>query len=522
MVAANKYFEKVKEDGKKVAEGLLKFASAASLFLELLGPVLLAGPFGAKAKLWGWAGKRGIPAIAAAVAGVVTNINEFFDTFNKILGTAEAGDTAPPLAQADKLATAVFDSMGKVLGAFTNFSKVPKVIESFEGLNSTLEKFGTLGSVLKFLTDPVAQFQAITLQPVFDAVKEVLQYRDDFRAKKKEYTEAVQNCVSKVIDYNRCQSNEAAAGDKDCYPPAGSRGVPVGKPGGAPASTGNGVASDPNDIIGPTGFGPQGYLSANRTLPYEIDFENVPSATASAQNVTVTQHLSSGLDYSTFQLGSITFGDHVIQVPVGLTSFTTQVDDTAQNGVLVNISASFDASTGTAKWIFNSIDPKTGDLPNGLNGFLPPDTNPPLGEGAVTYAIQPRGSDTTGTALIAQATVVFDDNAPINTAAILNTIDAGAPASAVSPLPATEPSPSFTVTWSGTDDANGTPGSGIASYNVFVSDNGAPTPCSSRTRPPPLPPSPAWPATPTPSIPSRSTTSATCSPRPRRHRRRRL
>ena len=51
----------------------------------------------------------------------------------------------------------------------------------------------------------------------------------------------------------------------------------------------------------------------------------------------------------------------------------------------------------------------------------------------------------------------------------LVTIDAGAPTSSVAALPATEDSTTFTVSWSGQDDAGG---SGIASYDVYVSDNG--------------------------------------------------
>ncbi len=44
------------------------------------------------------------------------------------------------------------------------------------------------------------------------------------------------------------------------------------------------------------------------------------------------------------------------------------------------------------------------------------------------------------------------------------------PASTVKPLPATITTPTFTVSWSGSDGA----GSGIASYNVFVATNGGP------------------------------------------------
>ena len=52
----------------------------------------------------------------------------------------------------------------------------------------------------------------------------------------------------------------------------------------------------------------------------------------------------------------------------------------------------------------------------------------------------------------------------------LVTIDAGPPTSTISSLPTTT-SPTFTVNWSGTDVAGG---SGIASYNIYVSDDGGP------------------------------------------------
>ena len=39
-------------------------------------------------------------------------------------------------------------------------------------------------------------------------------------------------------------------------------------------------SADPNDLSGPAGFGPQGFLTPDRTLPYRVDFENIPTATA--------------------------------------------------------------------------------------------------------------------------------------------------------------------------------------------------------------------------------------------------
>ena len=54
---------------------------------------------------------------------------------------------------------------------------------------------------------------------------------------------------------------------------------------------------------------------------------------------------------------------------------------------------------------------------------------------------------------------------------IFNTIDAGAPSSEVLALPDTTESLSFTVNWSGSDDAGG---SGIKSYSIYYADNGDP------------------------------------------------
>jgi hypothetical protein len=205
---------------------------------------------------------------------------------------------------------------------------------------------------------------------------------------------------------------------------------------------------------------------------YTINFENEPTATAPAQTVSVTEQLDPNLDWSTFQLGDIGFGDTVVSVPAGHTSFSTRVDATATLGVYVDIKASFNLQTGQVTWTFTSLDPQTLDLPaNPLAGFLPPNANAPAGQGFVNYTVNPKPALTSGTRINAQATVVFDTNAPINTALRYNTVDSGAPSSSVSALPATETTPSFTINWSGQDD---TGGSGIASYTVYVSDNGGP------------------------------------------------
>jgi RHS repeat-associated protein len=230
---------------------------------------------------------------------------------------------------------------------------------------------------------------------------------------------------------------------------------------------------DPNGIAGPAGFGPQGFVPQAQLFPYRIDFANEASASAPAQQVVITQKLNSNLDLSTFELGEFSFGGQIFSVPAGRQFYQTRIDDRAARGVFVDVTASLDVSTAAVTWTFTSIDPTTLDQPVGniLEGFLPPDTKPPVGEGWVSYTIKAKSGLTTGTQVNAQASVVFDTNAPMSTPVALNTIDSGAPSSSVSALPAAEAKPTFTVTWLGTDDSGG---SGIAFFNVFVSDDHGP------------------------------------------------
>ncbi len=124
--------------------------------------------------------------------------------------------------------------------------------------------------------------------------------------------------------------------------------------------------------------------------------------------------LSPNLDWSTFQLGAIDFGSTVVNVPAGRTSYTTTIDATATLGLFVDVTAGINLSTGKVTWTFTSIDPATLDLTsNPFAGFLPPDETQPQGEGSVSYTIKPKANLASGSAVSAQATVVFDKNCHI-------------------------------------------------------------------------------------------------------------
>jgi hypothetical protein len=229
---------------------------------------------------------------------------------------------------------------------------------------------------------------------------------------------------------------------------------------------------DPNDINGPTGYGAEKWVNAIEPLDYTIRFENVATASAPAKIVTVTQQLDADLDWRSFRLDSFSWGDIYISVPKNSAFFSQRIDVRNQYGVYVDVSASIDIRTGIAKWELRAIDPTTGDIPlDPTKGFLPPNDpeNKGIGEGAVAYHINAKAGATTGSTVDAQASIVFDNNEPIETPKIFNTLDVDLPASTVTVLQPQSNDPNFQLSWTGSDDASG---SGIYGYAVYVSANG--------------------------------------------------
>ncbi len=260
--------------------------------------------------------------------------------------------------------------------------------------------------------------------------------------------------------------------------------------GSSSSSSGSTAGSyDPNSLSGPSGYGSSHFVSgATQTaFPYQIDFENSSTATAPAQQVTITDQLDPNLDLSTFQLTGIGWGDTVLTIPPGTQDYQTTVSMT-YDGVTFNVlvNATLDYTTRQLIVTFQSINPATSLPPSVLAGFLPPEDGTGRGEGYVSYLIAPNAGLATGTQITNVASIVFDGNTPIATDQVddedpsqgisttkqaLITIDNTKPTSTMTPLPSTETSTSFTVSWSGSDAAGS---SGVGKYNVYVSDNGGP------------------------------------------------
>src|ERR1035438_2631268 len=204
-------------------------------------------------------------------------------------------------------------------------------------------------------------------------------------------------------------------------------------------------------------------------MTYDVAFENQATASLPAAQVVITDQLdATKVDLTTVTLGSFAFGTNIITLPSKTTDYNSTFS--VNSSLSVRMQGSLNSDTGLLKWTFTSIDPTTGLPPSDPTvGFLPPDTDGIKGQGAVHFTVMPKSTDTTGTQITNQASVVFDVNAPILTPTWLNTIDVTRPTSAVATLPATETAATFPVSWTGSDV-----GSGIASYTVYVSDNSGP------------------------------------------------
>lgn len=226
---------------------------------------------------------------------------------------------------------------------------------------------------------------------------------------------------------------------------------------------------DPNEIVGPVGYGEPRWMSSDDTLSYRIFFENIAEASAPAQQVRVTSKLDPNVEPRSFRLGDFGWGGLVFSPPADSLYYRDKLDLTDSHGFLVDVFAGIDVNTSEVFWLLTTLDPATGDQPLDVDaGFLPPNIDGTEGQGFVDYRIRPGQGAATGTIVEAKATIFFDTNAPIDTPVWSNRIDAAPPTSALTAQP-TARAGTYQVTWSGADDAEGT---GVASYDVYVSRNG--------------------------------------------------
>ncbi len=176
---------------------------------------------------------------------------------------------------------------------------------------------------------------------------------------------------------------------------------------------------DPNEMVGPAGLGDpetERYVKPGEWMTYTVYFENRADATAAAQEVRVANPLSEYLDWSTFEMGEIAFGN---QIDLGLSGRRGGTSEAVMKGTntLVRTQLTLDDTTGTAEWYLRIVDPTTatGWPEDVFAGFLPPNDETFRGEGHLTYRVKVREDAPHGVRIANSASIVFDYNEPIET-----------------------------------------------------------------------------------------------------------
>jgi hypothetical protein len=251
--------------------------------------------------------------------------------------------------------------------------------------------------------------------------------------------------------------------------------IPLPMPPGTRRTSGGSIApevADVNNKLTSIGTGTLHHILFDGTIEYTIRFENKSTASASAQYIQIEDLLNENLDITTFELKEIALGDNQIDIPENHSYYHTRLDlRPSGKDILVDIEAGINHNSRLARWIFSAIDPKTGEQSEDpLNGFLPPNDFENTGEGFVRFQIKPKSDIESGTILNNMATIIFDRNEPVDTPIAYNTIDLSIPESRVE-LVCAPKNFAIPIRWGGQDTHNG---SGIAVYDIFVSDNDQP------------------------------------------------
>jgi len=230
------------------------------------------------------------------------------------------------------------------------------------------------------------------------------------------------------------------------------------------------VSLDPNEKIGPVGYGPDKFVGVGQPLEYRINFENVSEATAPAQKIYIVDDLPPGLDPRTVRLKEVGFHHYSYLVPDNSAVFQSREQlGSDLNDLKVNISAGLDIVNRRVTWSLTAIDPLTGEMPiDPTLGILPPNNASHDGEGYVIFTAQADATLPNRSPIANKAGIYFDANPVIETNTTANMIDSVIPSSNASIGSTTGDTPQVQFSWTGTDD---TDGSGFASCSIFSAEN---------------------------------------------------
>lgn len=240
---------------------------------------------------------------------------------------------------------------------------------------------------------------------------------------------------------------------------------------------------DPNEKLPQPGVGPQGLVSANRPVTYQVQFENQVGATAWASRIVITDHLEPTFRSSSVRFKALRIGRTTFSFPANTPSFLGRIPLSIDETTTIDcqVSALVIASTDMILVTLVALDPVTG-LPTsaGNRGLLPPNA---VGleleaTGYVTFSVRPEteapgalaASTASGQIIVNTTTIQMNAAPPLQTNTTYNMLDGGVPGSML----AVESVVGATIhlAWSAGDTEKLTsgefPGSGVRTYSLSV------------------------------------------------------
>ncbi|CAF1328582.1 unnamed protein product [Didymodactylos carnosus] len=186
------------------------------------------------------------------------------------------------------------------------------------------------------------------------------------------------------------------------------------------------LSQDPNDISGPNGYGFQNYISLNQKFKFIIQFENMENTTAPAQIVKITSILNKNYNQQTLMFTRYGFNDLEKQIIDLKKPYMNDLQ--VLNDYDVRVFATFNPISREILWTFKTIDKNTGDTPEDASiGFLPPTDGKMLGKGFIEFEVLINPETIHLTEIEANATIIFDNNEPIDTNSLTYTLDSVVP-----------------------------------------------------------------------------------------------
>jgi hypothetical protein len=225
------------------------------------------------------------------------------------------------------------------------------------------------------------------------------------------------------------------------------------------------AAYDPNEKSGPSGLTSLRHVTEATPLDYVVDFENLSSATAAAQEIVVLDTLDTALDATTLRVGRIQIGNE--EFDLGERSLPVDTVFSLNDTTTVHLELIFTPASRTFTSHLSGQDTRTFDW----GDILPPNVAPPEGQGQISFRLMQQPGLPSGTLISNRAAIVFDANPEVLTNRATNIVDREPPASSVSGTVDRQGADGLDVHWSGAD---GPAGSGVAHFELLVSKDGGP------------------------------------------------